>query len=85
LALKFENLGVDSKNRVSLLELSTGNRGIILDVPDSVMLSAVGIRKGKILYCLGHQLFDGPIVVKTGDRQIALHRRLAKQITIQLL
>jgi len=85
MALKVEDLKLDVEldNRVSLLELSTGNSGIVLDVPDNIMLSTLGIRKGKMLHCRGHQLFGGPVVVKTGERQIALHRRLAEKITIQ--
>ena len=85
MALKVEDLKLDVEldNRVSLLELSTGNSGIVLDVPDNVMLSTLGIRKGKMLHCRGHQLFGGPVVVKTGERQIALHRRLAEKIIIQ--
>ncbi len=85
MALKVENLNIEVElnNQVSLLELAAGNSGIVLGVPDNIMLSTLGIRKGKVLHCRGHQLFGGPVVVKTGDRQIALHRRVAEKITIQ--
>ena len=85
MALKVEDLKIKDgfDKRVSLLELSAGKSGIVLGVPDNVMLSTLGIRKGKLLHCRGHQLFGGPVVVKTGERQIALHRRLAEKIIIQ--
>ncbi len=83
MAATLDNLKAEVVIQNTLLELAPGTSCIILDVPDNVMLSTLGIRKGKVLQCRGHQLFGGPVVVKTGDRQIALQRRVAQQITVQ--
>ncbi len=83
MALKVEELGIALDNKTTLLDLAPGNSGTILELPEIVMLSSLGIRKNKVVHCCSHQLFGGPIVVKTGNRQIALHRSLAKQIIIQ--
>ena len=85
MALKVEDLKSNFQSRISLPDIPEGSNGLIIEVPDLPLLASLGIRKGKILQCLGCQLFGGPMIVKVGDRQIALSRRVAKQILVKPL
>ncbi len=66
----------------SLNELAPGERAVIISVPDNPLIYPLGLRPNKSLYCLGRQLFGGPVLVKVGDRQVALSRILAEKIVV---
>ncbi len=72
------------QNIISLTELPRGSRGVITDVPENPLLYPLGLRPGKELQCQGFQLFGGPLLVKVGERQIALSRPIAEKITVAL-
>ncbi len=68
----------------SLNQLSRGSKGVIVSVPENPLMFPLGLRPGKEFQCLGHQLFGGPLLVKVGDRQIALSRAIADKIKVAL-
>ena len=72
------------QDKVSLNQLPRNTKAVIISVPDNPLMYPLGLRPGKELHCLGHQLFGGPLLVKVGDRQIALSRPMAEKITVAL-
>jgi len=65
-----------------LSELPAGSNGKIINVPDNPLMYPLGLRPGKEVCSRGSQLFGGPVLVKVGDRQIAVSRPLAKEVII---
>ncbi len=70
------------QREVTLKELPSGSNGIILNVPDNPLMYPLGLRPGKEVYSRGKQLFGGPVLVKVGDRQIAVSRAIAEEVII---
>lgn len=67
---------------IPLSELPAGSNGKIINVPDNPLMYPLGLRPGKEVCSRGSQLFGGPVLVKVGDRQIAVSRPLAKEVII---
>ncbi|NLW22885.1 MAG: ferrous iron transport protein A [Tissierellia bacterium] len=55
----------------------------IEDLPDSHLLKVLGIRKGTQFIIQSKQPFKGPIVVKVGNRSIAIDYDIAKKIEVE--
>lgn len=76
-------LAEKQENYRSLNELAPGERAVIVSVPDNPLIYPLGLRPKKSIYCLGRQLFGGPVLVKVGERQVALSRILAEKIKVK--
>ncbi len=70
------------QNTLSLAKLPAGASGIIISVPDNPLMYPLGLRPGKELQCRGHQIFGGPLLIRIGDRQIALSRTIAENVIV---
>ncbi len=66
----------------SLLLLPPGSKGTIIYVPDNPLIHLLGLRPGKVLQYQCRQIFGGPLLIKVGERKIALSRSLASKIII---
>lgn len=56
---------------------------IIHEVPNMHLLKSLGIRKGIKFQVQTKQPLQGPVVIKVGNRSIAVDKSLAKQIEVQ--
>ncbi len=74
--------GLTLQKEIPLTELPTGSNGVIINVPDNPLMYPLGLRPGKQVSSRGSQLFGGPVLVKVGDRQIAVSRPLANEVII---
>ncbi len=72
-------------NSTSLKCLDPGSSALVISVPDHPLLYALGLRPGKIVQCRGCQLFGGPLMIKTGERQVALSKKLAENIMVNVI
>ena len=72
------------KERQSLLELEEGQQATIVRSPDHCLLAPLGFRPGKVVEIKSRQPFQGPIVAEIEGRQIAVDRRLADSIVLEL-
>ncbi len=66
----------------SLLHLPPGGKGTIIFVPENPLIHLLGLRAGKVLQLQCRQIFGGPLLLKVGERKIALSRSLASKIII---
>jgi Fe2+ transport system protein FeoA len=55
----------------------------ITDIPNSEQLIRMGISKGTIITCY-EKLPKGPIIIKYKHQEIAIGRRLAKKIIVEV-
>ncbi|WMM24643.1 FeoA family protein [Tissierella sp. MB52-C2] len=55
----------------------------IKDLPDLHLLKVLGLRKGIDFKVQSKQPLGGPIVVKVGNRSIAIAKDVAKEIVVQ--
>ncbi len=74
----------ECKEKQSLLELEEGQRATIVRAPDHYLLAPLGFRPGKVVEIKSRQPFQGPIVAEIEGRQIAVDRRLADSIVLEL-
>jgi len=56
---------------------------IIHEVSNMHLLKSLGIRKGVKFQVQTKQPLQGPVVIKVGNRSIAVDKSLAKQIEVQ--
>lgn len=68
---------------MSLYKIKKATNCIIESVPTQKILEALGIRKGVNIRVLVRQPFGGPVVVRLGQRDIAISSEYAKQITVK--
>lgn len=80
-----EKLIDSSRRSINLNCLAPGSSALIDSVPEHPLLYALGLRPGKIVQCRGCQLFGGPVLIKTGDRQVALSLKIAETITVNII
>jgi len=66
-----------------LNKVKNASNCIIESVPGSQMLEALGIRKGVNVRVLVKQPFGGPVVIKVGNRDIAVSLEYAKSISVK--
>ncbi len=74
-----------SMSRVSLCSLKPGSSAVVITVPEHPLLSSLGLRPGKKVQCRGRQLFGGPLLIETGERQVALGMKIAEKVMIDLV
>ena len=72
----------EEKVRMTILELNPGQKAEIVSLPTHALLAPLGLRKGKKVEVKARQPLGGPVIVDTGSRQVALDRKLAKQIEL---
>jgi len=68
---------------MSLYKIKKATDCIIETVPAQKILEALGIRKGVSVKVLVRQPFGGPIVIRVGQRDIAISPEYAKLITVK--
>ena len=68
---------------MSLYKIKKSTDCIIETVPAQKILEALGIRKGVSVKVLVRQPFGGPIVIRVGQRDIAISPEYAKLITVK--
>jgi ferrous iron transport protein A len=68
---------------MSLYKIKKATNCIIESVPAQKILESLGIRKGVNIRVLVRQPFGGPVVVRVGQRDIAISHEYAKQITVK--
>ena len=68
---------------MSLYKIKKATNCIIESVPAQKILEAMGIRKGVNVRVLVKQPFEGPVVIRVGQRDIAISYEYAKQITVK--
>jgi ferrous iron transport protein A len=69
-------------NTISLSSLAQGGRARVIDIPEHPLLYALGLRPGKVVESQGCQLFGGPLMIKVGDRKVAIGKKIANEITV---
>ena len=69
----------------TLASFAEGEQVVIRSAPDNDQLPALGIRSGKEVEIQNHQPFNGPVVVSTGGRTVAIDRDIAQEIHVQQL
>lgn len=67
---------------INLNCLSPGEKALVTNIPEHPLLHALGLRPGKVVESLGCQLFGGPLMIKAGDRRVAIGKRIADEITV---
>lgn len=76
------NLNIQS---AKLSSLGPGSSAMVVSIPEHPLLYSLGLRPGKIIQCCGCQLFGGPLMIKTGDRQVALSKIIAEKIIVEII
>jgi ferrous iron transport protein A len=82
--------GQEKKNSVSmknitLTRLDMGGNAIVVDVPEYPLLNSLGLRPGKAIQACGRQFFGGPIMIKAGERQVAVGKNIAEKIIVKVV
>ena len=76
------------KKIVSLAELASGRSGLIKEFSGgrtfSLRLESMGIRTGKRAVKISGMPLRGPVVVQVGGTRIALGRRMAAKVMVEL-
>lgn len=70
---------------INLNSLARGSSALVVSVPEYPLLYSLGLRPGKLVQYCGCQLFGGPLLIKTGDRQVALSKNIAEKIMVDLI
>lgn len=68
---------------MSLYKMKRKCNCIIESLPSVPLLDAMGFRIGQCIAIKSKQPFGGPVVVCLGNRNFALARELAEQITVK--
>lgn len=68
---------------VSLIDGQKLSAYMVENLPNSHLLKVLGIRKGTKLVIQSKQPFKGPVVVKVGNRSVAIDYDVAKEIVIK--
>lgn len=68
---------------VSLIDGQKLSAYMVENLPNSHLLKVLGIRKGAKLVIQSKQPFKGPVVVKVGNRSVAIDYDVAKEIVIK--
>jgi|UniRef100_A0A7C3YSH2 ferrous iron transport protein A len=74
--------------RVDLTQMKEGEEGKVVELRGGYgflkRLQVLGVKEGKIIKKISHQLFRGPVVIQTGNTQIALGFGMAKKIIVEV-
>ena len=81
---KERELSPITKN-TNLSSMASGSSALVVSIPEHPLLYSLGLRPGKIIECCGCQLFGGPLMIKTGDRQVALSKIIAEKIIVEII
>jgi Fe2+ transport system protein FeoA len=74
-----------SLQSINLSNLPVGTSALVIDVPEHPLLFSLGLRPGKMVQARGFQLFGGPLMVKTGERQVAIGKLIADKIIVNVI
>ena len=67
----------------SLKELKEKQEGIIVKTPSNSMLASLGLRPGKKISVIAKEIFNGPLICKVDERNVALTRKMANDIMVE--
>ncbi|KXZ39264.1 ferrous iron transport protein A [Alkalithermobacter thermoalcaliphilus JW-YL-7 = DSM 7308] len=70
---------------MALYELRKNQKCTIEKMPSNSLLQSLGLRQGIVVSVMSKQPFGGPIVVKVGNRSIAVDKDIAKNIEIKVV
>jgi ferrous iron transport protein A len=75
-------------NQLTLVEMKTGQTGIVVGVLGghglTGRLDALGIRPGKKVTKLSSTLFRGPVMLRVGNAQVAVGFGMARRILVEV-
>lgn len=69
--------------KCSLYHLDEASDYVVSDVSLKGLLNSLGIREGVMVRAISRQPFGGPVVIKVGDRCVALAKEVASQIQVE--
>ncbi|OPJ55827.1 FeoA family protein [Alkalithermobacter paradoxus] len=70
---------------MALYGLKKNQKCTIEEMPSNALLQSLGLRKGIEVSVTSKQPFGGPIVVKIGNRSIAVDKNIAQNISIKVV
>ncbi len=85
MSINQEKVLTTSLQSIELSNLRPGSSALLIDVPEHPLLYTLGLRPGKIIQSLGYQLFGGPLMIKTGERQVAIGKKIAENIMVTII
>ena len=68
---------------MSLYKMKANNRCFIESLPNVPLMNSLGFRMGIQVEVQSRQPWGGPVVVRVGNRCIAVAREFAEQITVR--
>lgn len=77
-----KKINLTQYNEINLSCLALGERAMVTAIPEHPLLHALGLRPGKVVESRGCQLFGGPLMIKAGDRKVAIGKKIADKITV---
>lgn len=76
------------KAMISLDKMPAGKKGIIIDVQGGhgivQKMNVLGIRPGKEIIKISNQLMKGPIIIRSGNTEIAIGYGMARKIMVEV-
>lgn len=66
-----------------LYNMKNNCRGVIVKIPNNILLEALGVREGKCFMCKVKQPLGGPMVIQIDDRKVAIDKAIAETILIE--
>jgi len=74
---------------ISLDKMPSGKKGIITDVQGGhgivQKMHVLGIRPGKEITKISNQLMRGPIIIRSGNTEIAIGYGMARKIMVEVI
>ena len=74
---------INGVNKVRLLNCKKSKKYRVKNLPDIHLLKALGIRQGTNFKVQTKQPFGGPVVVKVGNRSLAISKEFANEIIVE--
>ena len=75
-------------NRISLVQMKSGQKGKIVEISGgwglASKLEALGIRTGKEITKVSEQLMRGPVLLQHGHSQVALGFGMASKVLVEI-
>ncbi|NLJ99429.1 MAG: ferrous iron transport protein A [Tissierellia bacterium] len=68
---------------MSLCKCNRKNKYRVIGLPDLYLLKVLGIREGTLFEVQSRQPLGGPMVVKVGNRSIAIAKDVAREIIVR--
>ncbi len=73
---------------ISLNKMPAGKKGIITDIQGGhgivQKMNVLGIRPGKEITKISNQLMKGPVIIRSGNTEIAIGYGMARKIMVEV-